>query len=141
MSQESQVVQIELNEKIKFLKSHPAFQSLPEPQDITDVAEILQHQKCTQGYTFFKQGEEANALFVLQSGEAIVNQSGRNLATLRAGEIFGEMGILSQSPRNATVTATTDCYFFVLPAFSILDLNARNTNVKKFFEDLIKSRS
>lgn len=141
MFQEAQVMPITLEEKIKFLESHPAFQSLPEPPDVSAVAEILQYQKCSQGYTFFKQGEDANALFVLQAGEAIVNQSGRNLATLHAGEIFGEMGILTQSPRNATVTATTDCHFFVLPAFSLLDLNTRNANVKKFFEDLIQSRS
>lgn len=138
---ESQVVAITLEEKIKFLEAHPAFESLPEPPDVSAVAEILQYQKCPQGYVFFHQGEEANALFVLQAGEAVVNQNGMNLAELKAGEIFGEMGILTQSPRNATVTANMDCYYFVLPAFEILDLNARNANVKKFFEDLINSRS
>lgn len=140
MSQ-SQVLPITLEEKVKFLESHPAFQALPEPPDITAVAEILQYQKCPAGYTFFSQGEDANAFFILQAGEAIVNQNGQNLAQLHAGDIFGEMGILSQSPRNATVTATIDCHYFVLPAFSLLDLNARNENVKKFFEDLINSRS
>ena len=60
-----------------------------------------------------KQGEPGDSAFVVLKGEfAIHKQSGQSLIKIDVrspGDVLGEMALLSQAPRSATVTAVTDC--------------------------------
>ena len=62
---------------------------------------------------FFHQGEEGDALFVLESGEAAVLKSwgGQNrlVQTLSVGDCFGEMAVMDHCHRSASVQAVDDC--------------------------------
>lgn len=57
-------------------------------------------------------------LYFICHGEVQITRSEygqpRHLAKLGAGDVFGEMGIINSSPRNATATALTDCGFFTV---------------------------
>jgi CRP/FNR family cyclic AMP-dependent transcriptional regulator len=61
------------------------------------------------GQTIIRQGEIGDRMFVVQEGKARVTRevNGRevHIATLKAGDIFGEMAIFEKGPRSATVTA------------------------------------
>jgi CRP-like cAMP-binding protein len=46
--------------------------------------------------------------FVVTDGEAVVGRSGSEIATLSAGDHFGELAMIARTPRTATVTARTD---------------------------------
>src|SRR5262249_12588864 len=60
------------------------------------------------GETITKEGAGGAAFFVIESGEATVTLGGRELARLEAGDYFGEVALIDDGARTATITATTD---------------------------------
>jgi Cyclic nucleotide-binding domain len=79
------------------------------PEELRAVAEISEPARMSQGQRVFAEGDAGDALYVVMSGELQVVRSGAKIATLKAGECFGEMAVLDQGLRTATVTALTDC--------------------------------
>lgn len=63
------------------------------------------------GQPLFTEGDDGHQMFVLTSGNAEVIVQNRTVEVLQAGNIVGEMGIVSPGPRSATVIAQTDCEF------------------------------
>jgi CRP-like cAMP-binding protein len=57
------------------------------------------------GQTVFEQGDVGDRLYVIQRGSVEILRDGARLAVLSKGEYFGEMALLSNKPRNATVKA------------------------------------
>jgi CRP/FNR family transcriptional regulator, cyclic AMP receptor protein len=62
---------------------------------------------------FFREGDQADSMFVLEAGEAAVLKSWRGqdhfLRTLKQGDCFGEMAVMDLCPRSASVRAVVDC--------------------------------
>ncbi|MBG87271.1 MAG: hypothetical protein CMO80_10270 [Verrucomicrobiales bacterium] len=78
-------------------------------QEIGRFAQFMEVQKASQFHTVVKQGERGDAMFMLLEGEVRVRQmiSGKEtvLATLRAGEFFGDISLFDHGPRSADVVA------------------------------------
>jgi CRP/FNR family cyclic AMP-dependent transcriptional regulator len=60
------------------------------------------------GEVIFKEGDEADQLFAIKSGEIAIQLGNRTLAELSANSIFGEMALIDDAPRSATAVAKTD---------------------------------
>jgi CRP/FNR family cyclic AMP-dependent transcriptional regulator len=60
------------------------------------------------GEIIFKEGDEAQQLFVIKSGEVAIQSGNRMLAELSTNHIFGEMALIDDAPRSATALAKTD---------------------------------
>src|SRR5215510_4335135 len=62
---------------------------------------------------FFREGDQADSMFVLEVGKATVLKSWRGqdclLRTLKQGDCFGEMAVMDLCPRSASVRASEDC--------------------------------
>jgi CRP-like cAMP-binding protein len=91
------------------------------------VAERLQYAPFARGDIITKQGSIAHWLYIIAFGEAEVRfeqpgRASRTLGTVRAGQFFGEMGLLAGEARNATVVAKTDveCYRLDRASFQAL---------------------
>lgn len=90
------------------------------------LATHLVHAPFAAGDTMTRQGAVAHWLYLIVKGEAQVSHdtpAGRQpLAVLRAGDCFGEMGMLTGEPRQATVVATTavDCYRLDKAGFALV---------------------
>jgi CRP/FNR family cyclic AMP-dependent transcriptional regulator len=60
------------------------------------------------GSTIFRQGEDAQELFVIKSGEVRIQLGNRTITELHADDIFGEMALIDNEPRSASAIAITD---------------------------------
>jgi small-conductance mechanosensitive channel len=121
----------ELTRRVQTLSGVALFASLADTEK-ADLAEGLQYAPFARGDVITKQGNVAHWLYIISFGEAEVLYEPPNggmprvVGTLRAGEFFGEMALLSGDARSATVIAKTDveCYRLDRAAFQAL-LGAR----------------
>jgi CRP-like cAMP-binding protein len=74
------------------------------------LANQLRHVRLSRGETLFSEGDPGAALFIIESGEVrVVSRNGdREVCRLGPGEHVGEMSLIDQSPRSATVIAGCD---------------------------------
>ena len=84
-----------------------------------------------EGKVLCREGESASEFFVIIDGEVDVTAGGRQLRTLSGGDFFGEIALLEDIPRTATVTATTPLRFFVLTRQSFWSMIERMPEVER----------
>src|SRR5258707_5933415 len=86
--------------------------SFPEAKSevLEREVERMKVRRFLAGQTIMREGDPANSFMILTQGAASVRQNGpdgeREISTLKPGDFFGEVGLLSGTPRNATVRAT-----------------------------------
>jgi CRP-like cAMP-binding protein len=78
------------------------------------VARVVDELDAPAGKVLATEGEVGREFFVLLEGETAVTQGGQEIAVLGPGDFFGEIALLEDMPRTATVTAKTRLRFFVL---------------------------
>ncbi len=114
----------EIVHRMKVLQDVELFHSLMEDEQ-RELAEHLSVAPFVRGEAMTRQGAEAHWLYVITKGEVEVRISvdeselSKQVATLKAGDFFGEMGMMTGAKRAATVIATTDteCYRIDKEAF------------------------
>lgn len=94
------------DDQIALLHGVPMLSPLPLPA-IEQLARGLQPVTVPAGTVVFDQGDVGDHYYVIESGEAEVVAEGRTVVRLRAGQAFGEIALLRQVPRTATVRAAT----------------------------------
>jgi len=106
-------VQEEKAEALSILRGEPLFESLSEEQ-LNHVVQEARLKLFGRGEPVIEEGAEGDSMFVMLRGAANVfvskNGSRIRVATLGAGNCFGEMSLLTGEPRSATVRADGDCY-------------------------------
>jgi small-conductance mechanosensitive channel/CRP-like cAMP-binding protein len=97
------------------------------------VAEGLVERVYGAGEVMIRAGAEAHDLYILVEGEAAVkigsNGLEREVATLKGGEFFGEMSLMTGAPRSATVVARSDVACYVLDQEIFKDLLEKNPSL------------
>ncbi len=83
-----------------------------------NLAELFRHQTDLQalpaGQALFKEGEQGDLMYVLMSGTAEITVNHRVVEVAEAGAILGEMAMIDEGARSATVIAQSDCKLFVI---------------------------
>jgi len=100
-----------------FLKKCHIFENAT-PALIADTANAMEREVCPAGSSIIRQGDEADKFYILYSGKAditkIVDGKETLLLSIGPGDIFGELALLEDQPRAATVTATEDVELLTL---------------------------
>jgi hypothetical protein len=85
----------------------PLFADL-SPREAERVSRLFKERRFAAGETVAKEGAGGAAFFVIESGTADVTVHGQHRATLGPGDHFGEIALLDEGARTATITAKTD---------------------------------
>jgi CRP-like cAMP-binding protein len=96
---------------VHVLQRVPLFSDLTE-QEVQQIARLFKERRFAEGETVVQEGSGGAAFFVIESGEAKVLLSGKEHTTLKADDFFGEIALIDEGTRMATITATTElvCY-------------------------------
>jgi len=101
----------------ELLRRVPFLRDLP-PEEFFVISARLHGQTFAAGEVIFRQGDPGDALYIIARGVVRISRregyEWRHLATLMAGNFFGEAALLEHRPRNATVTAVTPCSLYKL---------------------------
>ena len=99
--------------KVELIKGVPLFSKLKK-KELGDVAHIADELDLPKGKVMAEEGDRGREFFVLLEGEADVTKGDRSINTMREGDFFGEIALVTQMPRTASVTATTDVRVLVI---------------------------
>ena len=96
---------------VDLLQRVPIFQGL-DRRELERIAASMKPRTFRAGDTVTSEGQGGVGFFVIEDGQAKVTVGGENRRTLGAGDYFGEVALLTDSPRTATIPAETDlrCY-------------------------------
>lgn len=100
--------------KLDRLHAVPLFAG-SDKKELSRLATAIDTIDVAAGTTLFRQGAVQHEAFVIESGEAEVAIDDEVIATIPAGEMIGEIGLITRSPATATVTAKTDMSLLVIP--------------------------
>ncbi len=98
------------------------FSSL-DKKELQTLAKSSQERTYSAGTTLFSQGDSGSGLYILKSGKVSITQKSgaqgaeKEINTVGAGETLGEMALLDDQPRSATVTAVEDVTALLLPVW------------------------
>jgi CRP/FNR family transcriptional regulator, cyclic AMP receptor protein len=101
------------NSYIEHLKSVPLFSTLSN-KELSAVAKAADEIDLPAGHDLCVEGDQGHEAYVLLAGQATVKRNNRKVADLGPGDIIGELALLENAPRGATVTCSTDCTVLVL---------------------------
>lgn len=125
------------------LSSIPLFGSLPD--DDRHRLEAASHvQTLASGETLFDEGDEPDRAYVIDSGELEIlkESAGRNvrIAVSGPGDVVGEMGLLTEEPRNATARALTETSLVSIPKAALDELLATSAPASRALFDVFIAR-
>jgi CRP-like cAMP-binding protein len=118
------------NAKVELIKRVPLFSHCSK-KELGLVAQIADEIDLPEGKTLMREGDRGREFFVLVEGNADVRKGNRKLNTMGNGDFFGEIALVSQKPRTATVTTTSPVRALVVTEQSFRSLMDRVPDVQR----------
>jgi CRP-like cAMP-binding protein len=99
-------VRLGSDKKVELIRKVPLFSHLSRRQ-LAQVAKVADEIDLREGKEMTREGAPGREFFVILEGSADVRRRGRKINSLKPGDFFGEIALVTSVPRTATVAATT----------------------------------
>jgi len=119
--------------------AQPLFSSLTRA-DAEEFLPFCEVRHVEPGHPVFTQGGLAVAFFVIEAGEAEAAADGHPIRVMGPGDWFGEIAIVEQSPRTATVSATSPLTVISMTAFEFRRLEAEHPDIAETITRTMQER-
>jgi CRP-like cAMP-binding protein len=128
------------DDKADALRRAPLFQNLSRGE-LVELAKRTEDMEVEEGKVLAREGDLGSEFFVVVDGEVSVTKDGRELRRLSAGDFFGEIALIWDSPRRtATVTAATPLRFFVLTRQAFRSLIDHHPDIESSVLEALEER-
>jgi CRP-like cAMP-binding protein len=124
---------------VEDIASVPLFKPLDEDQ-LTELATWFHAQNAGEGVRLVGEGAHGYTFFILMDGTAAVTSEGESLATLGPGDFFGEIAILGDGRRTATVTSTSPVRLLVMFGTEFRRLEAAHPEIAARLTEAMQAR-
>jgi CRP-like cAMP-binding protein len=123
---------------LELLQRVPLFADF-ERGDLQRLARSFKERIFESGHTVAEEGKGGAGFFVIESGEATVSVRGEERAKLGPGDYFGEIALIDDGSRSATITADSDLHCYGLTSWEFRPLVESNASIAwKLLETLAK---
>jgi CRP/FNR family transcriptional regulator, cyclic AMP receptor protein len=116
--------------KVKALKGAPLFEGLSR-KELAQLARVSEDLEVEPGTVLCKEGDIGHEFFVIVDGKVKVTRKGRRVSVRGGGDFVGEIALIEDVPRTATVTAETPVRLFVLTRKDFRHLLDEQPNVER----------
>ena len=113
---------------VELLRRVPLFHGLERAQ-LETMARSFKDRTFPAGSTVTAEGQGGVGFFVIEDGTATVSIGGAERRTLGAGDWFGELALIDDSPRSATIVADTDLRCWGLTSWEFRPLVEQNASI------------
>jgi pyruvate,water dikinase len=121
------------------LQKVPLFEGL-DRREADQVARLLKERRFSAGETVVREHSGGSAFYLIVAGEAAVSLAGKERGTLEPGDYFGEISLIDEGERSATVTAKTDLVCQGLTYWDFRPLVQANAMIGwKLLQSLVRS--
>jgi CRP/FNR family transcriptional regulator, cyclic AMP receptor protein len=121
------------------LKAVPFFSAMSK-SELAAVAQQTDEIDVPAGKVLAREGDFGEEFFVIDAGTAQVTRGGEPIAELGPGDFFGEMALLEEDRRTATVTATTPMSLIVMTRASFRALDRAHPEIHETISKAIAER-
>jgi CRP/FNR family transcriptional regulator, cyclic AMP receptor protein len=123
---------------IEALQHVPLFAEL-DRHEVEQIARLFKERRFAKGETVVREGSGGAAFFLIDSGEATVSVGSEPRTTLRPGDYFGEIALIDEGPRSATITAVSELACYGLTLWDFRPLVQENGAIGwKLLQSLVK---
>jgi CRP-like cAMP-binding protein len=122
------------------LRSVPLFAGL-SPRELQELSQVTDEVTLPEGTTLIDEGAFSYEFLLITAGRAEVRRRGTRLATLGPGDFVGEIGVMRDARRNASVIATSDVTAIVMTARDLRHLARSVPSVTAHIDAAIAARS
>jgi phosphoenolpyruvate synthase/pyruvate phosphate dikinase len=122
------IAPVAANRPVEVIEGVPLFANM-SPRDVEGIAALFKERRFDAGETITKEGAGGAAFFVIESGQATVSVGGQQRASLSDGDYFGEIALIDEGARSATVTASTELVCYGLTYWEFRPLVQQNATI------------
>jgi CRP-like cAMP-binding protein len=113
---------------VELLRSVPLFAGL-EKKDLELLANTFKQRTFSPGEQIAREGDRGIGFFVIESGTAKVSQGGAERGSLGPGDYFGEIALIDEGARTATVTADGQLHCYGMTSWEFRPLVETNASI------------